>query len=264
MSTSRRMLGSIRARLTYANVVASGALFVALGGASYAAVSLPERSVGTKQLRNDAVKQSKLAPGSVGSEQLRRRSVKAPKLADRSVKKRTLAPWVRGQLTRRAATGPQGPAGPAGARGPAGPAATAIRYSAQASTTPAPRPAVDVAGLRISASCDVSGGTTTLNLSPQAEEDGTLYETVTADSGTDPANSGPVDFTGNLQIAFPAGSSAVLGGPSATDGFTRIGADAIYVTATRTVSLQLFLLVQDDAGTDSGSCSMNGVAVPAG
>lgn len=37
-------------RLTYANVVATLALFVALGGASYAATSLPADSVATRQL----------------------------------------------------------------------------------------------------------------------------------------------------------------------------------------------------------------------
>jgi hypothetical protein len=42
-------------RLTYANVVATLALFIALGGASYAAVVLPANSVGPKQLRSGAV-----------------------------------------------------------------------------------------------------------------------------------------------------------------------------------------------------------------
>jgi hypothetical protein len=45
----------LRKRLSYANVIASLALFVALGGASYAAVSLPAKSVGTKQIKNGAV-----------------------------------------------------------------------------------------------------------------------------------------------------------------------------------------------------------------
>jgi hypothetical protein len=43
-------------RLTYANVVATLALFVALGGSSYAAFVLPANSVGTQQLRNGAVR----------------------------------------------------------------------------------------------------------------------------------------------------------------------------------------------------------------
>lgn len=42
-------------RLTYANVVATLALFIALGGASYAAVVVPANSVGPKQLRSGAV-----------------------------------------------------------------------------------------------------------------------------------------------------------------------------------------------------------------
>lgn len=42
-------------RLSYANVVATLALFIALGGASYAAVELPAHSVGAQQLRAGAV-----------------------------------------------------------------------------------------------------------------------------------------------------------------------------------------------------------------
>jgi hypothetical protein len=41
--------------LTYANVLATLALFVSLGGASYAAITLPADSVGRKQLRSGAV-----------------------------------------------------------------------------------------------------------------------------------------------------------------------------------------------------------------
>ena len=47
------------------NVVGYVALFVALGGVSYATTSLPERSVGSKQLKKGAVKKSKLAKGAV-------------------------------------------------------------------------------------------------------------------------------------------------------------------------------------------------------
>ena len=42
------------------NVVAWAALFIALGGTGYAAVSLPAGSVGSKQLRNGAVTPAKL------------------------------------------------------------------------------------------------------------------------------------------------------------------------------------------------------------
>jgi hypothetical protein len=80
----------IRRRLTFANVTSCIALFVALGGTSYALTRLPSNSVGTVQIRNRAVTPAKLAVSALS----------------------------RGPL------GPQGPAGadgPIGATGPAGP-----------------------------------------------------------------------------------------------------------------------------------------------
>jgi hypothetical protein len=58
-----------------ANVVAYLALFVALGGTSYAAINLPAGSVGTRQLRSGAVTNKKLAKGSVGAADLDRKSI---------------------------------------------------------------------------------------------------------------------------------------------------------------------------------------------
>ena len=52
-----------RPRLTYANVASSLALFVALGGTSYAVTKLPKNSVGTPQLKSGAVTLDKLATG---------------------------------------------------------------------------------------------------------------------------------------------------------------------------------------------------------
>ncbi len=50
-----RLRDRAQARLSYANVAATVALFVSLGGASYAAVSLPANSVGPRQLQTGAV-----------------------------------------------------------------------------------------------------------------------------------------------------------------------------------------------------------------
>ena len=47
------------------NAIAYLALFVALGGTSYAAISIPRNSVGTRQLRNGAVTVKKLDPHSI-------------------------------------------------------------------------------------------------------------------------------------------------------------------------------------------------------
>ncbi len=50
----------IRDRLTYANVTATLALFIALGGSSYAALKLPRNSVGSQQIRTGAVASSEV------------------------------------------------------------------------------------------------------------------------------------------------------------------------------------------------------------
>jgi hypothetical protein len=64
-SNRERAMGKLRPRLTFANVVSVIALFVALGGASYAAVKLPKNSVGTKQLKKNSVNGAKVKDNSL-------------------------------------------------------------------------------------------------------------------------------------------------------------------------------------------------------
>ena len=59
------MAGKLRGKLTYANVVATLALFIALGGGAYAAIHLKKNSVGTKQIKKNAVTSSKIMNGAV-------------------------------------------------------------------------------------------------------------------------------------------------------------------------------------------------------
>ena len=87
---SRHMFSNGR----YANVTATLALAVALGGTSYAAISLPAGSVGSKQLRTSAVTNSKLRAECRDVRQVRNGSLRA-------------RDFKAGQL-------PAGPAGPAG------------------------------------------------------------------------------------------------------------------------------------------------------
>ncbi len=61
-------------------VVSVAALVVALGGTSYAAFSLPNNSVGTKQLRSRAVTNAKLGPNSVGTAKINNNAVTASKI----------------------------------------------------------------------------------------------------------------------------------------------------------------------------------------
>jgi hypothetical protein len=57
----------IARHLSFANIIASLALFVALGGASYAAVKLPAKSVGTKQVKDRAITQRKISRAALKS-----------------------------------------------------------------------------------------------------------------------------------------------------------------------------------------------------
>jgi hypothetical protein len=73
-----------RPRLTYANVIASLALFVALGGSAVAA-GLAKNSVGPNQLKKGAVSASKLAKQAVTSGKIAPKAVVAGKLGPNAV-----------------------------------------------------------------------------------------------------------------------------------------------------------------------------------
>ena len=61
-------------------VIALLALFVALGGTTYAATSLPKNSVGTKQLRNNAVTSKKIRNATIRAADIKNGAVKAAKI----------------------------------------------------------------------------------------------------------------------------------------------------------------------------------------
>jgi hypothetical protein len=87
--------------LTYANVTATLALFVALGGSSYAALN-----VGSEDVRD----------GSLTGRDVRNGSLAAADLGESATAARR-----RGRRGARGRRGPRGPAGPAGVAGPPGP-----------------------------------------------------------------------------------------------------------------------------------------------
>jgi hypothetical protein len=99
------MFSRLLSRLTYANVIASLALFMAMSGTGYA-LSLPKASVGAKQLKRGAVTAKKVKNGS-----LLEMDFKA------------------GQLP----AGPQGPTGLTGPRGATGAPGSAAAHAAVSS-----------------------------------------------------------------------------------------------------------------------------------
>jgi hypothetical protein len=65
------VLARLRRRLSFANVASALALFIALGGTSYAAISLPADSVGTTEIRTGGVGKSEIQTGGVGQAEIR-------------------------------------------------------------------------------------------------------------------------------------------------------------------------------------------------
>jgi hypothetical protein len=96
----------LRRRLTYANVVATLALFLAVGGATaFAASQLGKNSVGSKQLKKNSVTAAKIKNGAVTQAKISRSAHNALKGAT-------------GPAGLKGATGPAGPQGPKGDPGP--------------------------------------------------------------------------------------------------------------------------------------------------
>jgi hypothetical protein len=74
-----------RKRVTFANVTAFVALFVALSAGSYAAISLPSNSVGTKQIKRKAVTGAKLGTSAVSGSKIAAGAIDGSKVKDHSL-----------------------------------------------------------------------------------------------------------------------------------------------------------------------------------
>ena len=83
-------------RPSAAIVISSAALFMSLGGVGYAAVSIPNNSVGTNQIRNNAVSYKKIQPDAVGRVRLANGGVINSKLANNSVSFKKIQPGAVG------------------------------------------------------------------------------------------------------------------------------------------------------------------------
>jgi hypothetical protein len=80
--TRRASAGRLRAQLSFANVAAGLALFIALGGTAAAAVTLDRDSVGSPQIRSDAVRSPEIVSGAVRSSEIRDGGIKVADVAD--------------------------------------------------------------------------------------------------------------------------------------------------------------------------------------
>jgi Collagen triple helix repeat (20 copies) len=120
------MLGRLLSHLSYANVVSTICLVVVLSGTAYAATTLPNNSVGSAQLKANAVTSDKVRDGG-----LLRKDFKAGQLlagprgstgatGARGAQGPAGPPGPQGSVGSTGATGAQGPAGPPGPQGSVG------------------------------------------------------------------------------------------------------------------------------------------------
>jgi hypothetical protein len=95
------MLKRIRSRITYANVMATVAVFLIVTGIGFAVAALPKKSVGKRQLKNSAVTTkkikknavvaSKIKTGAVGRSEIASGAVNTGKITNQSVTRSKIA-----------------------------------------------------------------------------------------------------------------------------------------------------------------------------
>jgi hypothetical protein len=156
-----------------AMIVACIALLVALGGTGVAAVSqVAKNSVGTAQLKNNAVTTPKIASNAVQTAKIKNAAVTKAKIANNAIdsakvvnQSLTRSDFAPGQLPA-GPTGPQGPAGPTGPTGARGPTGVigAITVRSQSATIASSGPdgnyqTAEVSTLCSSGELSISGGT---------------------------------------------------------------------------------------------------------
>ena len=116
------MLARLRRGATFANVTACLALFVALGGASYAAIALKKNSVRSKHIKDGQVKSRDIGNGTILAKDL-----SSTLLGGSNGSDGLQGPQgPRGPAGANGADGAQGPQGVQGETGPAGPRGAAI------------------------------------------------------------------------------------------------------------------------------------------
>jgi hypothetical protein len=136
-------MSKLRSGLTYGNVVATLALFIALGGGAYAALRVPKNSVGSKQLRADAVNSSKVQNGSLLEGDFKAGQLPAGPKGDAG------SPGPKGDACLPADAACRGPKGDAGSQGPG-----ALSFDGQFPIDGIQHNITVTNGIRVAMSCD--------------------------------------------------------------------------------------------------------------
>ena len=210
---------SLRDRLTYANVMATIAVFLALGGASWAAVKLPRNSVGSAQLKRGAVTGAKVRNGSLSLSDLRKGSLRA---------------GLRGET---GATGPAGHDGARGQQGPVGPAGPVDAYTGSSPGTPLTTLTSSVTSVVTTPTLPAGAYTIAARANVIAAAAGT---SVLCSVASDAAQNVTVPATGALALSMAA--TARLGGPGTVSLDCRNASGAAQVAQAQVIATRVTTL----------------------
>jgi hypothetical protein len=161
-------------------VVAVVALFVALGGTTYAATSLPKNSVGAKQLKKNAVTGTKIKNGAVTKTKISKKTIAALK-------------------GNQGPQGVQGPPGPKGDQGPQGPGGSILSFDAPATASPSPTTLGTALGDTWSAECVLSSGVADLVIFLKTSDGSWTWEPGQEIGGSGTSSASAFD------VVYPAG-----------------------------------------------------------
>ena len=228
------MLARLRSRLTYANVMATIAVFIALGGSSYATLMLERGSIKRKHIAANAINSRKVADG---------------KLLAKDFKAGQLPTGAQGER------GLQGPEGERGLQGVQGPGAVKLRFSAVRSFAE-PELLATIGPWEVLGQCsdtfDVDGTNAALIMRGPGNAEVSLSN-FAPDGAFENGRTRSVDFVD------PVAGSIVMGAYP-TSGTRRTAAVVEVQSATDGAVLTANAFADDDAGT----CEIVGTAIPAG
>jgi len=237
------MVSHLRARLTYANVMATIAVCIALGGSSYAAITITGRNVRDGSLTGRDVKNSSLTADDVKNFSLVAEDFKAGQLPARGAtgpKGDTGAQGPKGDIGPEGASGPQGAKGDQGAPGTAGlilaevhrsnvpdpPASPAVSFPALSFTLPSSgKVAVQGFG-EATGSCPSGGGNCVFESGlyidgvPVADTNPNSGHSVPAGASAGACNGASFFFFGGAAVSeiLPAGAHELTIGFTQTSG----------------------------------------------
>jgi hypothetical protein len=228
------------------NLVAYLALFVAIGGTSYAATRLPRGSVGTAQIRRGAVTSAKVKDRSLLARDFKAGQLHAGPAGPAGVAGAHGVPGLTG------APGSDGLPGPTGPQGVAGPGAVKLLRATHVADGTTVTLAT-VAGFTIKNTCSVNvggGATNALAFNSPAPTASTDYRFSASTDG------GPTTTTVSSGTGTVAFSPAAAAGSHHTEAWL----DIALTDDTQVVNLSVYLRA---IGTGE-VCRVVGTAVPAG